>query len=103
MKCPSGTVEVSVWLDKEDSFNPKKRHSIYFDNVKASVTPQNTVDFWCSEDRPSETLEVLMEKIRPVLQLMSPVEGISSFSVVYILTPEEFEAITEGIENDRNI
>lgn len=103
MKCPSGTVEVSVWLDKEDPFNRKKRHSIYFDNVKASVTPQNTVDFWCSEDKPGEVLEVLMEKLRPVLQLMSSVDDISSYSAVYILTPEEFEVITEGIENDRDV
>lgn len=103
MKCPSGTVEVSVWLDKEDSFNPKKRHSIYFDTEKRCATPEKTIDFWCSEDRPGEMLEVLMEKLRPVLQLMSPVDGISSFSTVYILTPEEFEVITEGVENDRNV
>lgn len=93
MKCPKGTVEISLWL------NDHGTSAIYFDGThRARDSSQATlVLFEESGGHAKAMIKAVCEHLKPVLDLLEPDSELSQISDVHLFTPEEFETLTEGL------
>lgn len=101
MKCPKGTVEVSLWWRVPDSDDIHEYKSVYFDAFRDNTQGDGIIrDLHNDEDHPEEKALVytIFDRLKPVLDLMTPRSDLSRTSKVYIFEPDEFESLTEGIE-----
>lgn len=81
MKCPEGTVEVSVW-----------KHTIYFDGEKKATNA-------CTAKKILRCSDVYYEEIREAL---SPIMNLGHNWVcdgeeVHLFDPDVFELLTKGV------
>ncbi|MNK93202.1 hypothetical protein D3C87_1133520 [compost metagenome] len=93
MKCPAGTIEVSFW------FPTLTRGGIYFDTVRDSQNINQCVGFIDSmREGDMEAFDEIITAVKPVLDLLTPKNQMQTN--YYTLSPEEFEALTEGIHHE---
>lgn len=107
MKCPAGTVEVSLWTNnlEGEPHSDTEFKSLYFDAVKNNTSGMDIIEGY-HHDSPlrekRDLLDEVLAKLKPVLDLMEPRRDLTDVSRAYTFTPEEFEVLTEGIERVNN-
>lgn len=89
MKCPKGTVEVSVWY--VDGYS-----SIYFDSKRDCGTNSDVIREIESYGETKELNGRLLEKLKSIIDL-GPHRVVDDCNV-YLFEPETFEELTEGVE-----
>lgn len=91
MKCPEGTVEVAVWVD-----------GIYFDE-RHNVDDEDGIA--CIRNDGYAALEdkalykKLHDALKPIMDLGGP-NWHTHNNEVWLFTPEEFETLTEGVNDE---